>query len=145
MLMKTLFENSFARIWYDGCSPILFVKIQEFPDQVSFCQFGKSMVSSVKKILSANSIVYALVDFSDCSSGYMSSGKYALAEFFQKQLKCGLSFIAVINPKREEIATEFIQAIQLVDDSIERRINYFACFEKALRNINTRRTMRLLS
>lgn len=81
-VMKTLFENSFARMWYDDCSPILFVKIQEFPDHVDFCQFSKSILVSIKRELLVNNIEYALIDFNDCSPDCMISGKNVLAEFF---------------------------------------------------------------
>jgi hypothetical protein len=136
--MKSLFEDSYSRIWHDGASPIIFVSFTQILDDKTFVLPGKITTEFVKKLLRHNKNAYALIDLSEftCPCPKVSEHFYS---WVLKLHECGIESTAIVTPKKGKLSTEKLSA---QEDS---HVSLFSCFEKALRNINTQMTMRLLS
>jgi hypothetical protein len=136
--MKTLFEDRFVRIWNDGFSPVVFIRITSFPDSECFVSINKAISRFVRQVQKNHKHAYAMMDLGDADSAIPEVSQ--LLKTFSRLLPdSSLSFMAVVNPKRADVSKE----LKLL--GVEDRICGFHCFEKAMRNINERMSLDLLS
>ena len=134
--MNPLVESSFSRVWHDGTSPIVFIRLTEIEEGKNLHHITKSILQFAKQLLRANKKVYALIDLSEFVPSSPSVNEYVHLWVSQLHEKCHMHFTAVVNSSRE---------IQRANNlSIENTVNWFSCFEKALQNINTHMMMNLL-
>src|ERR1700754_2892099 len=103
--MRTVFDESFARVWHDNYSPIIFMKLITTPcNDDGLHRFSQATKTLLKKLSRLNKKVYAIVDVQGLKTISSELLCCYFDHFINERIVGKLDLVAVVFPEKTSLA-----------------------------------------